>query len=179
MCMTRNTNICLYEQLVNIIQIFLKFIFKTGGSYNLIFASFRSRYFFKRDKTKESSIYAQNSWTMDLFGPFVIDKMRAQFKLANTIHVLLFIINVHVPIIVSFNLRTTHQPRFYNQCHPRPSWDLRNPMHWNQGRSRALTPNAYENGSGLGKTYLTFYGNFFYFFLLVAEFSALRQNMLS
>jgi hypothetical protein len=42
-----------------------------------------------------------------------------------------------------------------------------------------LPPNAYESGSGLGKTYLTFYGNFFNFFLLVAEFSALRQNMLS
>ena len=26
--------------------ILFKFIFKTGGSYNLIFASFRSRYFF-------------------------------------------------------------------------------------------------------------------------------------
>ena len=61
MCMTRNTNMCLYEQLVNIIQILLKFIFKPGGSYNLIFASFRSRYFFKRDKTKESSIHTQNS----------------------------------------------------------------------------------------------------------------------
>jgi len=45
--MTRNKNICLYEKLVNIIQILFKFIFKTGGSYyNLIFASFRSRYFF-------------------------------------------------------------------------------------------------------------------------------------
>jgi len=47
---------------------------------------------------------------MDLFGPFVIDKMRVHFKRANKIHVLLFIINVHVPIIVSFNHRTTHQP---------------------------------------------------------------------
>ena len=36
MFITRNKNICLYEQLANIIQILLKFIFKTGGSYNLI-----------------------------------------------------------------------------------------------------------------------------------------------
>jgi hypothetical protein len=126
MFMTRNKNICLYEQLVNIIQILLKF--KTGGSYNLIFASFRSRYFFKRDKTKESSIYTHNSWIMDLFGSFVIGKMRAQFKRANKIHVLLFIMHFHVPIIVSFSPRNTHQPRFHNQCHPRPSWCLRNPL---------------------------------------------------
>jgi len=68
---------------------------------------------------------------MDLFGPFVIDKMRVQFKRANIIqnvHVLLFIINFHVPIIVSFNPRTTHQPRFHNQCHPRPIWGLRSPQ---------------------------------------------------
>ena len=128
MFITRNKNICLYEQLANIIQILLKFIFKTGGSYNLIFASFRSRYFFKRDKTKESSIYTQYSWIMDLFGSFVIDKMRAQFKRANKIHVLLFIIHFYVPIIVSFNPRTTHQLRFHNQFHPRPSWCLRNPL---------------------------------------------------
>ena len=135
-----------------------------------------SRYFFKRDKIKESSIYTQSSWIMDLFGSFVIDKMRAQFKRANKIHVLLFIIHFHVPIIVSFNPRTTHQPRFHKQCHPRPNWCLRNPLgtSLHQGRSRALAPNAYESGSVLGKTYLTFYGNLFNFLLLVAEFSALR-----
>ena len=43
---TRNKNMCLYEKLVNIIQMLSKFIFKTGGSYNLMFASFRSRYVF-------------------------------------------------------------------------------------------------------------------------------------
>jgi hypothetical protein len=57
-------------------------------------------------------------WTF--VGPFVIDKMWAQFKRANKKHVLLFIINFHVPIILSFNPRTTHQPRFHIQCHPRP-----------------------------------------------------------
>ena len=35
-----------------------------------------------------------------LFGPFVLDK----------IHVLLFIAHFHVPIFISFNPRTTHQP---------------------------------------------------------------------
>jgi hypothetical protein len=40
----------------------------------------------------------------------------------------------------------------------------------------ALASNALESGSGLGKTYLTFYGNLF---LLVTEFSALKPKMLS
>jgi hypothetical protein len=42
--MTRNKNIFLYKKWVNIIQILIKFIFKTEGSYNFIFASFMSRY---------------------------------------------------------------------------------------------------------------------------------------
>jgi hypothetical protein len=49
-------------------------------------------------------------------------------------------------------------------------------IHWVPRYTRGvvghLPSNAYESGSGLGKTYLTFYGNLFNFFLLVAEFSA-------
>ena len=37
-----------------------------------------------------------------------------------------------------------------------------NTLHWNQGRSRALVPNALESGRGLGKTYFTFYDNFYF-----------------
>ena len=36
-----------------------------------------------------------------------------------------------------------------------------NTLHWNQGRGRVLAPNALESGSGLRKTYFTFYGNNF------------------
>ena len=50
-----------------------------------------------------------------------------------------------------------------------------NTLHWNQGRSRVLAPNALESGSGLGKAYFTFDGNFF---LLVTEFSALKPKIL-
>ena len=45
-----------------------------------------------------------------LFDPFVIEKVWLPFKRWNRTHVLLFITNFHVPIIVSFNRRTTHQP---------------------------------------------------------------------
>ena len=37
-----------------------------------------------------------------------------------------------------------------------------NTLHWNQGRNRALAPNALESGSRLGKTYFTFYGKFIF-----------------
>jgi hypothetical protein len=54
--------------------------------------------------------------------------MWLQFKRANKIHVLLFFTNLHVPIIVSFNPQTTHQPRFHNNCRPGPICGLRNPL---------------------------------------------------
>jgi len=41
---------------------------------------------------------------------------------------LLFITHFHVPIIVSLNPRTTHQPRHPKQCKSGPTWDLRNSM---------------------------------------------------
>ena len=41
--------------------------------------------------------------------PLVMDKMRLLFKRANKIHVLLFITNFHLRIIVIFNPQTTHQ----------------------------------------------------------------------
>ena len=63
-----------------------------------------------------------------LFGPFVIYKMWLLFKRANKIHVLLFITYFYNPIIISFNHRTTHQPRHPNQCQFGPIWDLRSPL---------------------------------------------------
>ena len=64
-----------------------------------------------------------------LFDPFVIEKVWLPFKRWNRTHVLLFITNFHVPIIVSFNRRTTHQPPPPKQCKSRPHLDLRCPLH--------------------------------------------------
>jgi hypothetical protein len=129
-------------------------------------------FFFKRDKTKESSIFTQHSWIMDLFAPFVIGIMGVQFTCATKIHVLL-----------SYYKRSCSnyrqlQPSDYTPTplpQPMPSkTHLRLPMstaylatylntlNWNQGRSIALAPNALESGRGLGKTYFTLYGNSFY-----------------
>ena len=60
-----------------------------------------------------------------LFGPFVIDNMWLQCKRSNKIHVLLFVANFHVPIIVSFNHWATHQPYQPNQCQHGSTWSLR------------------------------------------------------
>ena len=60
-----------------------------------------------------------------LFGPFVIDNVWLQCKRSNKIHVLLFVTNFHVPIIVSFNHWATHQPHQPNQCQHGSTWSLR------------------------------------------------------
>ena len=105
--------------------------------------------------------------------------MWLQFKRANKIHVLLFVTNFHVPIIVSFNPQTTHQPGFHNQCQPGPIWGLRthyspryifNRLHWNQGRRRALGKWV-ERG---GHIWL-----FMVNIVLVTDFSVLKKKMLS
>ena len=62
-------------------------------------------------------------------GPFVIEKMLLLFKRVNKMHLLLFIANFHVSIIVSFNPRTTHQPRHLNQCHPWTHWPPKSTTH--------------------------------------------------
>ena len=60
-----------------------------------------------------------------LFGPFVIDNVWLQCKRSNKIHVLLFVTNFHVPIIVSFNHWATHQPHQPNQCQHRSTWGIK------------------------------------------------------
>jgi hypothetical protein len=47
---------------------------------------------------------------------FVIDNMWLQCKRSNKIHVLLYVTNFHVPIIVSFNHWATHQPHREDQA---------------------------------------------------------------
>ena len=102
-----------------------------------------------------------------MLGSFVIDKMWLQCKRSNKIQELLFVTNFHVPIIVSFNHWTTHQPRQPNQCQPGSTWSLRsrlctslhfyNTLHWNQGCRRIgnFSPNNLESGwKGGGILYL-------------------------
>ena len=123
-------------------------------------------FFFKRDKTKESLIYTQHSWIMDLFARFVIGIMGVQFTCATKIHVLL-----------SYYKRSCSnyrqlQPSDYTPTplpQPMPSkTHLRLPMstaylstflntlHWNQGRSIALPPTLWKVVGGWGKHILLF-----------------------
>ena len=88
-----------------------------------------------------------------LIGPFVIDNMWLQCKRSNKIHVLLFVTNFHVPIIVSFNHWATHQPHQPNQCQHGSTWGL---------RSRLCTSLHFRTH-----------------FVLVAAFVALKQNVVS
>ena len=79
-------------------------------------------------------------------------------------NVLLFVTNFHVPIIVSFNPQTIHQPRFHNQCQPGPIWGIRSPLrtslhllntlYWNLGVVGHLPPTL-ESG-WRGETYFIF-----------------------
>ena len=121
---------------------------------------------------------------MDFFGPLVIDKMRVQFKRANKIHVLLFIINCHVPIIVSFNplhtkpvsaTNATQDPFEASEVHCVPRYILKYSA-LKPGAQQGTCPQRFGRWQRVGEYIFIFYGKHV---LLVTEFSALKPKMLS
>ena len=132
-------------------------------------------FFFKRDKTKESSIYTQNSWIMDICWPFCnwqkcsySSNVQIKYKYCFLLQIFMF----QLSSVLTPRLHTSPASTINASLDPFEAFaTFLNRLHWNQGRSRALGKWV-ERGWG---HILLFMVNI----LLVTDFSVLKKKMLS